>query len=246
MVRKWNVQAGMSLVETTIILLVLMLLTGVLAPSINDFVNDAKDVKVKEDCEAIGVSVMRLARDVGPCIKFQGDQECNENNRVEILFSNGPDVTNDDVLSSDFNNQNLNNQSLNWDDDHQGDALEDQLVGNAPDYSSPGEVLYHYPHKGSDVSGPHFFLGWRGAYLSSEIGPDPWGRRYLVNSAFLSSARDSNDPGEGHRTEGWRRDVFCISGGRDTLFSTNIGGNNEGGVYRGGDDFIYVLSGDTR
>jgi hypothetical protein len=45
---------GLSLVETTIILLILMVLTGVLAPSINDFVNDAKDVKVKEDCEAIG------------------------------------------------------------------------------------------------------------------------------------------------------------------------------------------------
>ncbi|MBI1872798.1 MAG: hypothetical protein HYS05_02780 [Acidobacteria bacterium] len=60
---------GLSLVETTIILLVLLVLTGVLAPAINDFVNDAKDVKVKEDCEAIGATVMRLARDVGPCLR---------------------------------------------------------------------------------------------------------------------------------------------------------------------------------
>ena len=63
---------GLSLVEVTIMLLVLMLLTGVLAPSIMDFVKDAQWVKVKEDCEAIGVSVARLTRDVGPCLKFDG------------------------------------------------------------------------------------------------------------------------------------------------------------------------------
>jgi len=34
--------AGLSLVEVTIILLVLMLLAGVLAPSIMDFVRDAQ------------------------------------------------------------------------------------------------------------------------------------------------------------------------------------------------------------
>ena len=36
----------------------------VLAPSIMDYVRDAQWVKVKEDCEAIGVSVARLTRDV--------------------------------------------------------------------------------------------------------------------------------------------------------------------------------------
>ena len=65
-------QTGISLVEATIILLVLMLLTGVLAPSIFDYFRDAQMVKVKEDCEAIGVSVARLVRDVGPCLKFDG------------------------------------------------------------------------------------------------------------------------------------------------------------------------------
>ena len=40
--RKFKGQKGLSLVEVTIMLLVLMLLTSVLAPSIFDFVNDAR------------------------------------------------------------------------------------------------------------------------------------------------------------------------------------------------------------
>jgi len=52
--RRLRNRAGLSLVEVTIMLLVLMLLAGVLAPSIMDFVRDAQWVKVKEDCEAIG------------------------------------------------------------------------------------------------------------------------------------------------------------------------------------------------
>ena len=83
---------GLSLVEVTIMLFVLMLLTGVLAPSIMDFVRDAQWVKVKEDCEAIGVSVARLARDVGPCLKFDGTGACTKTNRVDVLYSDGPDV----------------------------------------------------------------------------------------------------------------------------------------------------------
>jgi type II secretory pathway pseudopilin PulG len=83
-------QKGMSLVEATIILLVLMLLTSVLAPSIYDFVVDAKMVKVKEDCEAIGVSVMRLIRDVGPCLKYTSG-DCTGTNRLEALYSRGTD-----------------------------------------------------------------------------------------------------------------------------------------------------------
>ena len=82
--------AGMSLVEATIILLVLMLLTAVLAPSIFDYVHDAQTVKVKEDCEAIGVSVARMVRDVGPCIRFFGPGPCTVQNRIEVLFSEGP------------------------------------------------------------------------------------------------------------------------------------------------------------
>ncbi|MCX6551586.1 MAG: hypothetical protein NTY02_11400, partial [Acidobacteria bacterium] len=91
MTHKHN-ERGLSLVEATIILLSLMVLTGVLAPGVRDYVNDARDVKVKEDCEAIGVSVARLLRDVGPCVRMDGRLPCVIQNRADLLISEGGEV----------------------------------------------------------------------------------------------------------------------------------------------------------
>lgn len=243
-------QNGMSLVEATIILMVLMLLTGVLAPSMFDFVNDAKHVKVKEDCEVIGVTVMRMVRDVGSCLKLQGWERCTLNNRADILFSDGPDVTQDDLnqdTTADFNNQNIASGNINWthDDGSNASWMEHQFVTNesGPWYPTPGDSI----PPGWVNPLPAFNLGWRGAYVSPPIGPDPWGHRYLVNSVFLSVAVDAeNGQGEGERNGGWARDTLCISAGANNLFDTPIGGSGGFGTKRTNDDFVYVISGDTR
>jgi hypothetical protein len=237
---------GLSLVEVTIMLFVLMLLTGVLAPSIMDFVRDAQWVKVKEDCEAIGVSVARLARDVGPCLKFNGTGPCTKTNRVDVLYSDGPDVTPGDMAGdavANFYGSGVTATDLNWHkDDSRGDSMEHQLVdnGGGPDYPSPWDLDSHL------TPGPSFGLGWRGAYLSPPIGPDPWGHRYLVNTVFLAMASDAPPPVPGQVTGGWSNDTFCISPGPNGLYETAFGGNATHGVYRRGDDFIYIISGDTR
>lgn len=238
---------GMSLVEATIILLVLMLLTGVLSPSIGDFVNDAKTVKVKEDCEAIGISVMRLTRDVGACLKFVGKDRCSKQNRVDILYTEGPKITDamlDGSAVETFYSDHVY-ETLNWDKEKmRGDALDHQLITNGPRYRTPGETN----PTGYSLPGPQFNLGWRGAYLSSPIGWDPWGHRYVVNSAFLSTAQDAQEGTfEGKRSGGWSHDVFCLSPGQNGLYETAFADKTGGrGTARGGDDFVYVISGDTR
>ena len=238
---------GLSLVEVTIMLLVLMTLTGVLAPSIMDFVRDAQWVKAKEDCEAIGVSVVRLMRDVGPCFRFNGSANCTKANRVDLLYSNGPDVTPDDVggeASAGFDGGGATAGVLNWHADNtRGDSMEHQFVdnGGGPDYPAPAEV------GSDDFAGPGAGVGWRGAYLSSPIGPDPWGHRYLVNTVFLAVARDAGaGSAEGQRSGGWSHDTFCISAGPNGQYETPFAGNATHGVYRRGDDLIFVISGDTR
>ncbi|MBI1876200.1 MAG: hypothetical protein HYS05_20225 [Acidobacteria bacterium] len=244
---------GLSLVETTIILLVLMVLTGVLAPSINDFVNDAKDVKVKEDCEAIGATVMRLARDVGPCLRNITADPCIKINRVDVLYSDGDSISfADDIDSStapDFSHPDIDGAGfLNWDmGPVSGDTMESQFLQNLPTYGTPGTVGNHNPLAGFRVPGPAFFLGWRGAYLEPHVGPDPHGNPYVVNSVFLSVATDATaGSGEGQRSGGWDRDVICVSAGRNRRFETPFGGNSTKGTARTGDDFVYVISGDTR
>ncbi len=249
-------ERGLSLVEVTIMLLVLMLLTGVLAPSIFDFINDAKWVKVKEDCEAIGLTVARITRDVGPCLKFAGNQPCTKANRADLLHSDGPAVVAANLAATAVpvvNAANLQTSPMNWDTVARGDSMEDQFVTNSPVYTIP---------TGTAV-GPLFGLGWRGAYLSPPIGPDPWGHQYLVNSAFLAVATDAppmssldafaSSVTTNHATPPptptptpWSYNTFCLSAGPNSLYETAIGGNVNGGVTRVGDDFIFVIAGGTR
>jgi len=250
---KFKGQKGLSLVEVTIMLLVLMLLTSVLAPSIFDFVIDAKWVKVKEDCEAIGISVARLTRDVGPCLKFTAAGPCTEINRVDLLYSDGPNVTGGDVSAATYGNANIAGGFLNWHletvEGTRGDWMENQFVTNAPLYNTP---LINYPPPLYPV-GPLFGLGWRGAYLAPPIGPDPWGHRYMVNSAFLAVAVDSAPNTHGGPNSWWEHDVFCISPGPNGLYETavasDIGCPGPVGLFgacRTGDDFIYVIQGSGR
>jgi hypothetical protein len=245
--RKLKGQKGLSLVEVTIMLLVLMLLTSVLAPSIFDFVNDARWVKVKEDCEAIGVTVARMDRDLGPCLKFVGTAACDESNRVDILYSDGPDVAATDVIPADYASGNITPSAINWDNDSDalvGDNMEDQFATNAPLYNTPSQ---NYPAPSFPV-GPLFGIGWRGGYLAPPIGPDPWGRRYLVNTAFLGVATDSTTAAdEGYYQRWWERDVFCISPGPNGLYETYFGGCTiDHGTCRAGDDFVFIIQGSGR
>src|SRR5687767_8655862 len=96
--------AGMSLVEATIILMVLAILTAVIAPSAGDYVSDARATKAKEDVEAIGMAIIRTTRDTGlPCISRDPQpitSACNlADNTAELLTSattvggNEPTVT---------------------------------------------------------------------------------------------------------------------------------------------------------
>jgi type II secretory pathway pseudopilin PulG len=241
--RTFKGQKGLSLVEVTIMLLVLMLLTAVLAPSIFDFVNDAKWVKVKEDCEAIGLSLSRLVRDVGPCLHVTATSGCLMQNRVNVLWSAAG------AFASSVPQESLadNIGTKNWDgtggmSGHNDDTLENQLVFNAPNYPTPQAL-----QPGGSPVGPRFNLGWRGAYLSSPIGPDPWGTKYYVNTGFMAVVANASGGPDGRSDMFWNDDVYCLSAGPNTAIETpfrngpNFGGNY--GTYREGDDFVYVISG---
>ena len=87
--------------------------------------------------------------------------------------------------------------------------------------------------------GPRPGLGWRGGYISSNTGPDPWGNRYHCATVWLNPSSDSVTKGTG-------KDAFCASAGADSVVDTDIDGNSDGGVAVSGDDSIYVFQGNTR
>jgi type II secretory pathway pseudopilin PulG len=246
--RRFASPAGMSLIEATIILMILFLLTAVMSPAVGDYIEDARHSKGKEDVEAIGMTVVRLQRDVGSCLKILSTTGCTLSNRVDILRSNGPDVVAADLGASaiDFSNSGVDPNPINWDDDQAvnvGDTMDNQFVLNTPDYDVPAETT----PTGYTKSGPQAGLGWRGAYMTGPIGADPWGKVYLANTSFLVVASDATDgTAEGNRRGGWSRDTVVISAGPNGTFDTPYGGSVNFGTAQSGDDLLYVIRGDTR
>jgi type II secretory pathway pseudopilin PulG len=239
MTRKVRGNAGMSLVEATIILMVLAILTSVLAPSAMDYISDARSTKAKEDVEAIGLGVARLLRDVGGnCLKLVGTDPCDKDNRVDLLISgagNNPKAVT--AVAGSFSGGVMTNGTVNWlptDAPTQQDTIEDQLIEN--DNATPYTAV-------NFTSNPLGSRGWRGAYMP-DSGPDPWGFKYQVNTVFLGVVTDADaGSAEGERTGGWHKDVLVISPGPDGIVATSFASNGQNPV---GDDVIFVIRGGTR
>jgi type II secretory pathway pseudopilin PulG len=236
-------QAGLSLIEASIILSVFAILTAMLAPAIGAYVNDAQHAAARRDVDVIGSALSRMLADVGEAwILRDGNGAAATNppshaaaNRVDLLVTAGaiPAVS---VARS--------TAGADWDDVVNNGAvqrLEYFLVENRPSnvaanaYRTPASmsVLTEFdPDSGALFNAEH---GWRGAYLPGPIGPDPWGSRYAVNVEFLARA-----PGAG--PSGNVNDVFVVSAGSDRIIDTRF--DIDGAT--GGSDLLYVVSGATR
>lgn len=243
-------QSGMSLVEATIILMVLAVLTGVLAPGVADYVNDARDTKVKEDIEAFGISIMRLLRDSREsCLLLDASSNsCTLLNRVDLLYSDGANPT-VSVNSYSVQNVGITGGDANWlghtDEVPQKDTAANQLILNTP--SGLAANQYDDPTSSYATGGPRSGIGWRGAYLAAPVGPDPWGNAYQSNTAFLNVANNNAGSGEGQTSGGWRYDTIVISSGRNGAIETQYAlSSGTGATVAGGDDVVYVVTGSTR
>ena len=253
--RKWNSERGMSLVEATIILMVLAILTAVIAPSAGDYINEARGVKAKEDVEALGTGLARMLRDTGKtCVAVAGGTACTVTNKVEMLISGSTSAANASnaeidaaalgvtATSAGITAGSASAATLNW-----GGAAANRpanvqtfdrhLVTNGVSYSA---VSF------TGGGGPRAGLGWRGAYVAGPVGLDPWGRKYQANAVFLGIATDSTvatTTDEGGKEGGWNRDALVISAGANGLVETPFDTDGNAGA---GDDVIYVIKGSTR
>jgi type II secretory pathway pseudopilin PulG len=240
----------MSLVEATIILMIIFLLTAVLSPTITDYVNDARQTKGKEDVEAIGTSIIRLLRDTGLPFPVKNPTAVAASlrlasNRVDLLVSDGlaPSASADTGVAASGTNY-IITAALEWDtaDTSTTDNVANMNWHLAYNTSSTLHLTNPYPLVSFPAAGgPRVGLGWRGAYLTAPIGPDPWGNRYGVNTVFLNPSSDAT-------VIGTNFDTFVLSAGPDGNVSTDMEGNGllSGGTTVQGDDLIYVISGNTR
>lgn len=193
---------GLSLVEVSIVLGALAVITSALAPGGLELVSQARALQASRDALSIRDALVRLTSDTGA---IQIGTRGAEGQTVELLVSGGTIPATAERGDG------------RWVRPPGGgglvDLLDHHLVTNEPG----GD-----PQNGWRLPTRADALGWRGAYLTHGVGPDPWGRRYAVNVQFLRG----------------RNEVIVLSAGPDGIVETAYAGQ---GLVGGGDDTAVLV-----
>ncbi|MEW5984644.1 MAG: hypothetical protein AB1806_20010 [Acidobacteriota bacterium] len=155
-------ERGLSLMEVTIMLGVLSVLTSVLSPVVGNFVADARITKARGDVQTLAVVLARFAYDVGAAPSLADSWSACQLLVGEGTTPSGRGPAVDPWLA---------------DAGTDGTALLDaHLVLNAPGYD-------RRPLRSAGFTS----RGWAGPYVSAGIGSDPWGHRYAINVRHLAT-----------------------------------------------------------
>jgi type II secretory pathway pseudopilin PulG len=202
---------GMTLIETTVILAVITILSGMLAPSILQFIEDSKVTRTRSDVQSIAAGILHFYRDTGRFpVTFDSSQGAIGTRFIDVLVSDGKPprlgwptsstwISHAGLVSSAAAKVMPVGDLRGW-AVGQMDYLENHLIKNRAGYL---------------LQGPHNNVGWNGPYLNTEIGSDPWGNQYMVNVAYLDSA-----PGVADAMGYSKNAVFVLSAGPNQIIET--------------------------
>jgi type II secretory pathway pseudopilin PulG len=213
--RPVRTDAGMTIIETTVILSVLFILAGVMSPIVSESIGTARAVKAKSDAVMIAMGLVNLQKDLGAdALSIGGATAAQALGLADVLATAGGQPSVDDAAESvSLASLNLfarpgqgkgggnadRAQRRKWLERPTG-VLDDHLMSNRKGYRfrRPGE-----------------YGGWNGPYLSAEVKGDPWGNQYLVNAAFLDGATSATD-----RMGNQRKAVYVVSAGSNGILET--------------------------
>ena len=256
---------GFSLIEVTIILVVLSILAAIMAPVISRYVRNAKVVRAREDVQALGSAMTMFIEDTANSYFLKigtGSGGTGEASRDPA--GSAPDQTDTTnvvailVSDGDIPEVNTTDGSVNWAQVvnlSSVDFMEYHLVTNTPGnsaangYRVPSDLTNDGgigtaddPMFARDSSGGfNSEFAWRGPYITPPIDPDPWGNRYASNVWYLDPV--SNSPNSSATTNGHAEDVVVLCAGPDEEIDTQDGVD---GTTPGDDDILYTLSGNSR
>jgi hypothetical protein len=174
----WRAGRGFSVTEVTTILTALTILSGVAAPAVTTYIEDAKLVRARGDVRTVAISLVRLMSDVGP-----------ERNREEGWAAY--DLLTGAGLIPAANTA----PARNWASAARVGRLDDHLITNAPEYPVR-QPRSHFGWRGAYIQDPIAADPWGQRYavnvaamksaafdtVALSAGPDG-----IVESAF---ARD--------------------------------------------------------
>jgi type II secretory pathway pseudopilin PulG len=174
---------GLSLIEVTVMLVVLMALAGALVPVVGDTIATARMVRARNDLSQLAVALTNFQRDVGPIVfdgsRLRQPQTVSSLRIVDLLVSDGelPDVA--DVVPVETLAQGLFlDPSVGT-----GRAALSAWVTNAATDRCDLHLRINGRGYPESQAGPG--TGWNGPYVGKPVAGDPWGHAYLINTGFL-------------------------------------------------------------
>jgi Tfp pilus assembly protein PilE len=236
---------GFTLVEITVILLVLVILGAILLPITERYIDLARVVRAKEDVGVIASAIVLMLYDVhetyflqigngtsaGGAITAPPDHSLANGNRVRMLVSDGSTpglalTAPPSALSWLLPGPCLASTPPVYNCDV--DLLANHLSRNAPAGITGNR--YRVPDEMAPTN-----IGWRGAYLGAPISADPWGNYYAVNVEFLDPKIISGGPA-------FMMDVVVLSAGPDGEVNSEYQAD---GLIAQGDDIIAPVKGSS-
>lgn len=238
---------GFTLVEVTIILLVLVILATIMLPQLGNYNRLARFVKAREDLGAL-CSVMKKMLDEVMLGAFYVDPRPNGWGKEPIGLLVGPGSI-PERGSKDKGRSGIRGDEGHWllevrdrfevdtDGGRYGgrsqvfwvDEFENHLQQNMPLNGSRDSEPYKNPLDNPERWAAGAFFGWRGPYLD-ELTTDPWGNRYAANVFALYK-----DPRSENNAEIYTSAVVCYSAGPDsgidTVFNQPMNDDDDDGYY---------------
>lgn len=173
---------GLSLVEVTIMLSILLVLAGALVPVVADSISSARLVRARNDLSQLAAAVTSFQRDVGPFV-LNGSgvrqiQTLTSLRVVDVLRSGGDTPEAADSVP-------IGAPDAIPPDPTVGTSGSVLAAWNAAPSADSFDVHLRINGRGYPVSALGSGDGWNGPYVSRMIAGDPWGHSYLANVGFL-------------------------------------------------------------
>ncbi len=262
-------QQGFTLVEVTIIVTTLAILSAIMLPQMGVYLREARFARVREDVGAIGVAIMQLLKDTGesalykePQGNWRSPQRIGSNDGGEpigLLVGDGDTPDGNDyswraslddhvpAASTDFGNV--------WIPSGLVDTFANHLIHNNPgggdNWNGVGSPWARYRTPAEMTSGDHSSGQPNGLQFDPSAG-EGFNSDFAWRGPYLDAVRP--DPWgnrysanvlwftipQGGNSSGFNRPIVVISAGPDEEIDTDF--SSSGGFVVGDDDIAYPVA----